>query len=359
MNSSIHLKGISFRNSRVFRTAVISILIICAVFVLVVALFWYSVQIKAQKLSNKADEIQAQTSLKNNYSEAAATYDSALMNYNSEVEDFNEFIAAVTKYGLVDNCEPIEKASDAAAPAEITDQSLEDITQATTVLKDNTKAIQEKRDQLSYDIMSALTEEHNDLAAKYNDAVQFAAVEYIEGLPSNITETGISEYEKGNISTEDISAAIDELGEVSASYQVVLQLTAPSLEWVKERLAKCDHIVDYQEVTQANNPDGLLGKEGGYTDCVYFTVKGLDTETVTGYRIVEIGNDAGGTVEIYATREEAMNRCDYLSQFDNTYLYSGSYTAAGTIVVRTSYKLSNTKQVELTNEIITALTARE
>ena len=75
-----------------------------------------------------------------------------------------------------------------------------------------------------------------------------------------------------------------------------------------------------------------------------------------GDSIIAKGTDAGGAIEVYKTLEDALNRCDYLSQFDGTLLYSGSYTIVGTIVIRTSYKLTDEQQVELTNNIMQAFT---
>ena len=83
----------------------------------------------------------------------------------------------------------------------------------------------------------------------------------------------------------------------------------------------------------------------------------IDASTVPGDTIVEKGTDAGGAIEVYATVEEALARCDYLSGFDGTILYSGSYAIVGTIVIRTSYKLDNSQQMALTRAITRALTA--
>ena len=64
-------------------------------------------------------------------------------------------------------------------------------------------------------------------------------------------------------------------------------------------------------------------------------------------------------IDVYKrqTLQSALNRCDYLSQFDGTLLYSGSYAIIGTCVIRTSYKLNDQEQVDLTNDIVKALKA--
>lgn len=86
-----------------------------------------------------------------------------------------------------------------------------------------------------------------------------------------------------------------------------------------------------------HDPNQLLGR----TSCVYFSVKQISTDAVSGSDIVEKGTDGGGAIEVYANVEDAKNRCDYLKQFDNTLLYSGAYALIGTMVIRTSYLLSN------------------
>ena len=62
-------------------------------------------------------------------------------------------------------------------------------------------------------------------------------------------------------------------------------------------------------------------------------------------------------MEIYNTLEEARARCEYLSGFDGTILYSGSYAILGTMVIRTSYKLTNEQQLAFTRMITEKLTA--
>ena len=111
-------------------------------------------------------------------------------------------------------------------------------------------------------------------------------------------------------------------------------------------------------MTEDNNPDGLLNKDGGYSSCVYFTVEKIDSEKIKGDSIVAKGADAGGAIEVYSTLEEAEVRCEYLSGFDGTILYSGSYAIVGTMVIRTSYLLTNEEQYELTDIITQTLTWR-
>ena len=169
--------------------------------------------------------------------------------------------------------------------------------------------------------------------------------------------------EEINLEVEEMCSFLDNIIEETSilvvDYLIAKQITNPTKDWMIERLEKVDSITGMQAVTKTNDPNGLLGKEGGYTSCIYFTVKDINPSFIKGESIIEKGTDVGGAIEIYSTMEYALNRCNYLSQFDGTLLYSGSYTIIGTMVIRTSYRLSNNQQIALINEITNALTILE
>ena len=223
-----------------------------------------------------------------------------------------------------------------------------------------------------------VTVEYNKMAKKYNDAVEIynkglenCCIDNIEGMP---LELGLLKYEDENFSKalkvlfssnskkkikKDIQTIQEWVGNVEQWNKIVEQITEPSEEWVMNQLLLVSDISEMQAVTENNNPDGLLNKVNGYKACVYFTLDSIDPNDVAGEDIVAKGTDAGGAIEVYSTVEEAMNRCDYLSGFDGTILYSGSYAIVGTMVVRTSYMLSGESQVYLTDEIVKAFTILE
>lgn len=202
--------------------------------------------------------------------------------------------------------------------------------------------------------------DYNVLAEGYVSLIQTTSVENIEGMPTELHYK--KELEKSlasflQIATSgtgidkmktDISAETEEL---VVEYRIADQITNPSAEWIAELLKSNELITETQQVTEDNDPNGFLGADGGYTGCVYFTVASIDSDSIDGADIVAKGTDAGGCVEIYENKEDAMIRCEYLSQFDNTLVYSGSYAIVGTMVIRTSYILSNEEQVELTEKI--------
>lgn len=211
-------------------------------------------------------------------------------------------------------------------------------------------------------------EQFNASVEEYNHAVSLICIDNIDGLPAVLEilkkesdgYDEIVEAVENGILAESITTDTNTIREMTAQVEaltaVVKQITAPTAEWITERLASISSISGTQAVTDDLDPDQLLGKEGGYSACVYFTVASLDASTIPGDTIVEKGTDAGGAIEVYATVEEALARCDYLSGFDGTILYSGSYAIVGTMVIRTSYKLENAQQMALTRAIARELT---
>ena len=211
-------------------------------------------------------------------------------------------------------------------------------------------------------------EQFNASVEEYNHAVSLVCIDNIDGLPAVLEilkkesdgyDEIVEAVENGILAesiTTDTNTVREMTAQVEALTAVVKQITAPTAEWITERLASISSISGTQAVTDDLDPDQLLGKEGGYSACVYFTAASLDASTIPGDTIVEKGTDAGGAIEVYATVEEALARCDYLSGFDGTILYSGSYAIVGTMVIRTSYKLENAQQMALPRAIARELT---
>lgn len=212
--------------------------------------------------------------------------------------------------------------------------------------------------------------EYNEQAELYNQSVELTCIDNISGLPvvleSLATENEgfwanllvvISSNNKEIIAT-DTKTIQGMTVEVKSAVELLKQITAPTGDWVVERLGTVETITGTQAVTEELDPDDLLGKEGGFSACVYFTVSDINPDEVVGDSIVAKGTDAGGAVEVYPTVKDAEARCEYLSGFDGTVLYSGSYAIVGTTVIRTSYKLTNEQQMELTNAITVALTSK-
>ncbi|MGM9646399.1 MAG: hypothetical protein ACI3XS_06900 [Eubacteriales bacterium] len=133
-------------------------------------------------------------------------------------------------------------------------------------------------------------------------------------------------------------------------------LNNPSEEYVISCLKKVPCIDEIKAVTEDNDPNGQLNKDGGYTAQIYFSYELVNQDDVYGDTLIDKGTSAGGSIEVYKTKEEANKRNDYLSSFDGGILSSGSHTVIGTIIIRTSNELTATQQKGLESNIISALT---
>ena len=210
--------------------------------------------------------------------------------------------------------------------------------------------------------------EYNNEAEKYNEAAEKASLDNIDGLPAKADTLGsvsesyfavIKSLLNGN-SKVKIKKDISKLEEMSKmlaeNAKVAEQVTVPEEVWLINRLQSVDGIKDIVPVTKDNDPNGMLNKEDGYVSCVYFSYDKVDNSSVPGENVIDKGTDCGGAVEIYGTLQAAQNRVSYLAGFDNTILYSGSYAIVGTMVIRTSYLLTDEEQYNLTDAITRAVT---
>ncbi len=181
----------------------------------------------------------------------------------------------------------------------------------------------------------------------------------VKSQMENIANTVVPELEE----IPDHTAVLDNLENTEKAYlnsvQSMKQITAPDKEFVIERLKQIDTIVGLAAVTEDHDPNKLLGKEGGYLSCLYFSDSRVDKTKLDipagKNNVIDIGTIGGGSIEVFATAEDANARNDYLATFDETTLDPGSHIVVGTLVIRISSKLTIAQQEELTEQIISAL----
>lgn len=214
-------------------------------------------------------------------------------------------------------------------------------------------------------------ENYNTVAEKYNDAAAKTSLANIDGLITKAdTLDRVSESYfaviisvMGGNSKEKILKDVSTLEEMSEALEenvrVVEQITVPDEAWLIGRLQSVDGVQKVEAVTKDDDPNGMLNKEDGYVSCIYFSYDKVDDSSVPGDSIIDKGTDCGGAIESYGTLKEAENRVEYLKEFDDTILYSGSYAIVGTMVIRTSYLLSDDAQYDLTDAITQAITKIE
>ncbi len=208
----------------------------------------------------------------------------------------------------------------------------------------------------------------NKAVEEYNGIVVKGDVKAVSDLPESMETIHLQSTDLfsmigvslSNNSSEKIRKDTDTVRELTTDNEnaiaIVNQLICPKQDLVNQRLKSIDSIKGIEAVTKENNPDGLLNKDGGYYGCLYFTTNLIDEKTIPGKSIVDKGTDAGGSVELYNSLDDAKKRCEYLASYDGTILTTGSYVLVGTMVIRTSFKLDDNEQYKLTDSIIKAMT---
>ncbi len=168
------------------------------------------------------------------------------------------------------------------------------------------------------------------------------------------------ENENRQLALPDYQKMIEEIEDAIKQYEtsciIQNQITYPTQEFVVGKIEALDNVSVIACVSEDNDPNGKLGTEGGYTAQIFFSSALLKTEDISTDELFDIGTDAGGSIEVYATVEDAVARNDYLASFDGLEYDTGKHTVLGTMVVRVSTNLTTTKQDMLSDELIEALT---
>lgn len=228
--------------------------------------------------------------------------------------------------------------------------------------------IQEEFDSLQSEISNAeelvLVEDKaldGSLRPALEDAISDAkTVEFDKpSLPSNeANEIDATTEELKRFSfTEEIESLQNAETALSESIEKYKLVDNPSEAFVIERLRGVEGVGEISAVTEDNDPNGHLNKAGGYTATVYFSSPWVNQNNVYGSTVIDKGTDGGGAIEVYANEGDAYERDSYLGAFDGPSLIrAGSHTVVGTVIVRTSDKLTATQQKKLEAAIIEALT---
>lgn len=132
----------------------------------------------------------------------------------------------------------------------------------------------------------------------------------------------------------------------------------PPEAFIIDCLLSSAYVTDIEAVTQDNDPNNQLSKGNGYTSCVYFSSFLVDQSSFSDKSIIEKGTSCGGCIETYSSEANAHTRNDYLSQFDGNLLDSGSHIVIGTLVIRTSEKLTQFEQSQITNNLVSIITSQ-
>lgn len=333
-----------------------TILILLSVILVCVLCVWCSSHIDqtpASVLSTEPNETSTTSAINADVhiNEVVDAYNELVAKHNSDVTAYNESVKVIVETNAVlDRTIATARAILDAGDIPFDPQTAINLTQALQL------AIEVRMD------------DPTELLLKETIGVQEdATVSELEDLRSRINvlmEDVQNDTVPAPLETPDYTDVIAGILDAQTAYEISVkiqkQLTAPNDEFVVERISQIDSILSFAAVTKYNDPNGLLGTEGGYIGCIYFSDRRVDKEKLnlkpSEYDVITMGTIGGGAIEVYSSTDEAERRNEYLSSYDNTTLNPGSHVVVGTLVIRTSSMLTAEQQQELTNDIITALT---
>ena len=199
----------------------------------------------------------------------------------------------------------------------------------------------------------------DSLNAKLETAISNAKSSKKDAIDMKKDVDGINESAE-EMSSIDYTSVLEKLnGAYKALEKSIKQFSlvnTPKEQYVIKCLKKVPHVVDISAVTEKNDPNGHLNKAGGYTAQVYFSSDLVNQSEVSGNTVIDKGTDCGGSIEVYATVEDANKRNDYLASFDGGIFASGSHSVVGSVLVRTSDELTASQQKKMEKKIIKELT---
>lgn len=150
-------------------------------------------------------------------------------------------------------------------------------------------------------------------------------------------------------------AILDVCAQIESSNQLYALVDAPSDERVIVCLSQVEGILQCVAVTEETDSNNNLNKAGSYIGRIIFAYEPVTRSAISDSALLNKGTDAGGSIEVFRNQADAVKRDSYLAVFDGTILDSGSHVVVGTVVVRTSSKLTASQQQELQTAITQAL----
>lgn len=232
-------------------------------------------------------------------------------------------------------------------------------------------ALEEKNQQLDTaieELQTVLDSDEEPLDMSLIDTGKAAIVEAMAAkvlVPEMEKKDEDIAAQAAKLNSVDYSHIIDDLNAVKNDLLVSIEklklVTNPSEEYVLQRLSSVENITAIEAATEENDPNGQLHKAGGYTSAVFFESDLVPSGTyfTDPSSTIRKGTKGGGSIEVYATAEDAIKRDNYLASFDGTVLSSGAHAVIGTVIVRISDAMTASNQQLMTQRITEALTKIE
>ncbi|MCI8366889.1 MAG: hypothetical protein HFJ66_04745 [Eggerthellaceae bacterium] len=291
--------------------------------------------------------------LREEAAEAVEHCNEAIANYNAEINPYNSAVEDI------EAANSLALAEVKAAQAVINKGEEPFDSNTLTELKNAMKSVQ---DGLSRVPDSLPQEQPMSMSDDMGRSDLEAIIEEAAELEARLSAAQIPDIPVVPDYSQEIDALKVALGSYEDSIQSLKQVTAPTDDFIMERILGIGSISEIAAVTEDHDPNGKLNKSGGYVGCIYFRDEQVDWSSLyieEGKEdVIEVGTSGGGAIEVFPNVEDAERRDAYLASFDGAGMFSsGSHEVVGTLVIRTSDELTATQQKALTQEIVDVLTA--
>ena len=141
----------------------------------------------------------------------------------------------------------------------------------------------------------------------------------------------------------------------------------PNENAIAEALKTVETISEVCILNEDTDPNNNIGKDGQYYIKVSYIDNRVDKQYYGEYDFMsdqydlsksctERGVDAGGSIEVFKTKDDAQSRKDYLDAFATGILNSGKSQQVNTTLIRVSPNLKASEQDDLLEKVYQALT---
>ena len=223
--------------------------------------------------------------------EAVSAYNAAVQEYSEKIEPYNEAAAGIAAENarlqeVLDQAGSVIGQGKEAYEPDTLDVLQEEMKKAEKALADVPAQLDPFTEMEMPGSFNRKELEAEKLEAEAAQAAVRAAVEKIPALPEipDFTDR-IDAVQKSEKAYED-------------SVRKLANVTAPADAFVRERVRGLETVVQTAAVSEKNDPNGLLGKKGGYLGCIYFLDARIDLDLLPAeVAPEEEGGDDDGAAE--------------------------------------------------------------
>lgn len=232
-------------------------------------------------------------SAKSSASNAVEAYNAAVREYNAAIAPFNEAASGIadannTLQGVLDAAQAVLDKGEKAYEPDTQDELESAVKKAGKAFAEVPVQIDPLEEQA---LPVSFSTKELELAQHEAETALNAVGEAREKIPD---VPDVPDYEK------ELDAVRTAQKKYEDSVQKLANVTSPPDSFVMERVEKIKTVAAAEAVTADNDPNGLLGKNGGYIGCVYFLDERVDRDLLPQEafakeheKAAEDGDDAG------------------------------------------------------------------